>query len=378
MDLAIYINELLGLKGEVNVPGIGFFAQKRVSGYYSDHEGKFYPPRHEIVFDPQTKDNDGLAAYISEKKNISPASAKYFIEKYATGLKQEASVKSAAITGLGHLFYEYSTLSFKTDSDAQGKDPAFYGFTPVAAQKIDAKPEARPEPALQNEPVAAELVPIEETPKAKDEPVQQEWTPIFDPPAAYNEQPEEVAEGEEEPRGGRPWVIILLIVMIGLLCFGVAYQFKPEWFGKRRPVDTTIIVKGPPPAAKQPDTTKPAQKDTTAKSPEVQPVAKTAPTQQAVNNAPQGLVIDSTKSHWEVFLSAFKTKTRANEEIEKYKAAGIPAFISPDAKGKLLIKIIAGSYDTEADAEKAKNDLIKTGKVPKNIYSLEIKPKKIK
>ena len=377
MDLAIYINELLGLKGEVNVPGIGFFTQKRISGYYSEHEGKFYPPRHEIVFDPQAKDEDGLAVYISEKKNISPASAKYFIEKYATGLKQEASVKSAAITGLGHLFYEYSTLSFKADMDAQGNDPAFYGFAPVAAQKVSDKPEARPEPAAQKEPVS-EPAPIAETLKGKEEPVEQEWKPIFDPPPAHEEEPEEVVEEEEERRGGRPWVIILLIVMIGLLCFGVAYQFKPEWFGKHRPVDTTIIVNGPPPAATQPDTTKPAQADTTTKAPEARPAAKTTPAQPAASNAPQGLMIDSAKSHWEVFLSAFKTKTRANEEIEKYKAAGIPAFISPDAKGKLLIKIIAGSYDTEQDAEKAKNDLIKTGKVPKNIYSLEIKPKKIK
>jgi cell division septation protein DedD len=236
----------------------------------------------------------------------------------------------------------------------------------VEARKVNDAPAPVPE---------SEPAPIVETPKTEEEPVKQEWTPIFDPPPVYNEEPE---EPEEEPRGGRPWVIILLIVIIGLLCFGVAYQFRPEWFGKQRPVDTTIIVNGPPPAAKQPDTTKAAQKDTTVKSPQAQPAAKTALTQPAVSNAQQGLVIDSTKSHWEVFLSAFKTKTRANEEIEKYKAAGIPAFISPDAKGKLLIKIIAGSYDTEADAEKAKNDLIKTGKVPKNIYSLEIKPRKIK
>src|SRR3569832_2188036 len=115
MDLAIYINELLGLKGEVNVPGIGFFQQKRINGYYSENEKKFYPPRHEIVFDPQPKEDDGLSAYISEKKNISPASAKYFIDKYTTGLKTKAAEQKVDITGLGHLFYEYSTLAFKAD-----------------------------------------------------------------------------------------------------------------------------------------------------------------------------------------------------------------------------------------------------------------------
>src|SRR5437588_8847087 len=91
MDLAIYINELLGLRGEVNVPGVGCFSQKRIAGYYNEGEKKLYPPHHEIVFNPEPRDDDGLAAYISKKKNISPASARYFIEKYTAGLKQKAA-----------------------------------------------------------------------------------------------------------------------------------------------------------------------------------------------------------------------------------------------------------------------------------------------
>jgi cell division septation protein DedD len=207
--------------------------------------------------------------------------------------------------------------------------------------------------------------------KADEKPAE-EWQPIFDPPPVYEE--EQVAE-EPERRGTSLWIIILLIVMIGLLCFGVAYQYKPEWFGKHRPVDMTIIVNGPAP--KKLDTTKTTKVDSAAKDTTAQPAAKAAATQPAADNAQQVLAIDSTKPHWEIFLSAFKTKARANEEIEKYKAKGVPAFISPDAPGRLL-KIIAGSYDSEQAAEKAKNDLIKTGNVPKNIYSREIiiKPKK--
>src|ERR1700759_345899 len=98
MDLAIYINELLGLRGEVNVPGVGYFAQKRIAGHYNDGDKKFYPPKHEIVFDPESRDDDGLAAYISKKKNISPASAKYFIDKYTASLKQQASEQKANIS----------------------------------------------------------------------------------------------------------------------------------------------------------------------------------------------------------------------------------------------------------------------------------------
>jgi len=361
MDLAIYINELLGLKGEVNVPGVGFFAQKRVNGYYNESEGKFYPPRHEIVFDPVSKDDDGLAEYISRKKNISPASAKYFIEKYATALRQGASTESTPITGLGHLFYEYSTLTFKADKDARQNDPAFYGMEPVEVYKKPDKSELTEEtpPARAEEP-KPEPVPVDAVPAEEGNVEEEQHLPVLDTQPVYEE------EYEEEPvrNRSRVWIIVLLFVIVGLLCFSVAYQYKPEWFGKHRPVDTMIIVNGPPPA--KPDSATSSKADTTAK-------AVPAP---SVQNNVSGLNIDSTKSHWEVFLSAVKGKTKADEEIANYKAAGVPAFISPDAKGKKLIKIIAGSYPSEAEAEKAKNDLIKTGKVPKNIYSLEIKPKK--
>jgi hypothetical protein len=341
MDLAIYINELLGLKGEVNVPGVGIFAQKRISGYYSEHEGKFYPPRHEIIFDPQPKDDDGLAAYISQKKNISPASAKYFIEKYATGLKQEATVKSAAITGLGHLFYEYSTLSFKADKDAQGNDPAFYGFAPVEAHKVgdNAAPEAESVP--EKEPVAEPAPVTEETPKAKEEPVaQQEWKPIFDPPPAYSE--EEVEE-PEEPRRGRPWVVVLLIVIIGLLCFGVAYQYRPEWFGKRRPVDTTIIVNGPPPAAKQPDTVKAVKADT-----------------------PKTTAIDTFGvKRFELLAGSFKKLSAANSQMGVYRRKGLHPRLLPRTSGKAY-KVTLGTYFDEAKAYSVADSILAATKFGKN------------
>ena len=81
MDLGVYIGELLGLQGEVSVPGIGHFTQVRINGYYNEQEKKFYPPAHEVSFEPQSKDDDELAKYISNKKNISLASSRYFIDK---------------------------------------------------------------------------------------------------------------------------------------------------------------------------------------------------------------------------------------------------------------------------------------------------------
>ena len=63
MDLAVYICELLGMQGEVSVPGIGYFAQVRINGYYDQVEGKLYPPTHEISFEPHSRDDEQLAKY---------------------------------------------------------------------------------------------------------------------------------------------------------------------------------------------------------------------------------------------------------------------------------------------------------------------------
>jgi hypothetical protein len=51
MDLAIYISEVLSLNGEVMVPELGHFSQKRMPGQYNEQEQKIYPPHHIISFD---------------------------------------------------------------------------------------------------------------------------------------------------------------------------------------------------------------------------------------------------------------------------------------------------------------------------------------
>ncbi|NNU34294.1 hypothetical protein HK413_09295 [Mucilaginibacter sp. S1162] len=68
MDVGFYLGELLMQQGEVSVPGLGYFVQVRMSGYYNDNERKFYPPYHQAQFDIQSIDDDALAEYIAVKK----------------------------------------------------------------------------------------------------------------------------------------------------------------------------------------------------------------------------------------------------------------------------------------------------------------------
>ncbi len=94
MDVSFYIGELLKQHGEISVPGLGYLVLARVSGYYNEAEGKFYPPHHLVQFDlQQIEDDDTLTQHIADVKNISLASSKYFTEKYINTIKEESLVR---------------------------------------------------------------------------------------------------------------------------------------------------------------------------------------------------------------------------------------------------------------------------------------------
>ncbi|MBS1530014.1 MAG: hypothetical protein JSU01_06885 [Bacteroidetes bacterium] len=353
MDLAIYINELLGLKGEVNVPGIGFFQQKRISGYYNENEKKFYPPHNEVVFDPQPKEDDGLAAYISGKKNISPASAKYFIDKYTTGLKTQAAEHKVDITGLGHLFYEYSMLTFKAAKAYEGNDPSFYGLMPVKAEKSSTAatpvtpPPAKPGPVAEKpapEPVIAE--PVAENIQAEEEETYTD-TRSYIPQEAYE---------DESPGRNRTWIIMLLLVIVALLCFGVAYQYKPEWFGKKAAVDTTIVINGPAPVKKD-TTAKPMAKDTTRSTVEPATTVK----------AP----VDTYATvRYEVQAGAFKTQSKLKAVMASYEKLGLHPRILQHAPGTLK-KITLGTYFNQDDGVRVEDSIKNIPGITKKDISLQ-------
>ncbi|MFI5159672.1 MAG: hypothetical protein ACHQHN_00275 [Sphingobacteriales bacterium] len=367
MDLAIYINELLGLHGEVYVPGVGYFAQKRIEGHYNDGEKKLYPPRHEIVFDPEPRDDDELAAYISKKKNISPASAKYFIEKYTTSLKQQASEQKASISGLGELRYEYAALTFKADKNAGENDPTFYGFSPVKTAK-------------EGQPAIVDVKPIKVTPHAIKSPKDEEQKPgkatasPVDEPRAEEETPAEVTIAttktfvpaqviEEEPdhRARNIRIVILLIVIIVLLLFGIAYQYNPGLFSANTKEDTTVIIKTLPAAAKGDSVTK---KDTSTKS--------LAPAQTIIPAVDTFAIV-----HYDIWGGSYKTLTKTNAVIKDYQKLGLPAKILQHSAG-LYHHIVLGTYFDRQEAIRVEDSIKNIKGIDKAPISLQpyIPPKK--
>lgn len=310
MDVGFYLGELLMQQGEVSVPGLGYFVQVRVSGYYDEAARKFHPPYHQAQFDVQSIDDDALAEYIAQKKNISVASAKYFAEKYITNLKQQALLGEVPIGNLGWFHTELTQLTFKP-ADKIIDDTIFYGFEPISINKIgDVKAvEERPKVELNFPPKFTPPKPAvtEDLPEEiSAEPVQ-----TIQPASVYDEEQTGISpeffepngEEEEETRGPLRLLLIILIaiVVIGAGIFAL-YRYKPDTFARMAfwQHETKVVdsIKTKPIIAAKPDSvlvdttradsakkdTVQVKKDTVAKpAPKktatiiVQPVAKPAP-----------------------------------------------------------------------------------------------------
>ena len=372
MDLAIYISELLGREGEVSVPGIGHFAQVRINGYYNEAENKFYPPTNEIKFEPQSRDNDGLAKYIANKKNISLASSKYFIEKYVIGIKQQLATKNVEIEGLGFLYINDEVLAFKASNAAEANDPSFYGFPAVNIPQPDENPVINYTPPAEEE----KEEPVEEEAKVDETPEEPLPTIIPSEPISLEETqageaPEYIYDEPQEHGRRNIWVPVLLLIIIALLAVLGLYKYKPAWFDKSTEKPSTFVAVNPDTGTKasNTDTTQSALKQDSATKPAGQ--TTTAP-QQATNAAADTLAT----LHYELLGGAFKTLPQTNAAIANYKKLGLqPRILKPVAGDSY--KLTLGTYFNKDAAQKAVDSILTATKINKaNIYLQQYTPKK--
>lgn len=377
MDLAVYISELLGLHGEVNVPQIGYFAQTRTNGYYNKDENKFYPPGHDISFQPQYTDNDSLAQYISSKKNISLASSKYFIEKYTNELKQTVAERGVDIAGLGQLHTVNATLAFKPNEISTISDPSFFGFQPIQLHPLG-------ERSAENLTVAESEVIKKETTEQEHVPVKEALEEILTDknvtiPTVITEEevvPEEevYVDEEEKPRRGiNVWVLLLILVTILSLALLAIYQYKPSVFDsfmKKKVAPVPVVVK---PA----DTQKAAPADTSSKNAAKQDTAKPAAQQSVpVPQTIQQPVDTFATVHYDILGGAFKTQALAENVMAKYRKIGLEPRILRHAKGNFY-KITLGTYFDKDEAQHKRDSILKVTRIkPIDIYLQPYLPKR--
>ncbi|GAB3903194.1 HU domain-containing protein [Mucilaginibacter boryungensis] len=399
MDIAYYISDLLGQQGELTVPNLGYFVQIRTAAYYDNHEKKFYPPHYSVQFDPQIIDeDDSLANYIASIKNISQASAKYFIEKYISNLKSQAMVENVAFAQLGSFSSDGLKLAFH--SNPKLDDPAFFGYKPLDAYRVGEA--AAQKPVTRTDELTEK---IEEGPIA---PVIETHAPIITQPDTDLPVETEVPAEEyyeDERRGMSVWLIILIAFTVIVIALGALYKFRPDTFNKY----VSLLNKSNTTQAPKPVVTKKADNDTlqlkepviiddstaqadtstaSAKQPGVKKtetvteVKKPAVvTQTPVANTPQATAppVNTTvgdvvpKGSWVIYSLTFPTRSQADKRIVELKSKGF-------TEARLLTdkvfrggnyKVILGAFKTRAEAMDKRTELLGTNKLRASELSVE-------
>jgi len=349
MDLAVYINELLGLQGEVNVPGIGHFAQVRINGYYNEKENKFYPPAHKINFDPEYQNDESLAKYISEKKNISLASSKYFIEKYVIGLKQQLATSKVDIAGLGQVYTSGAALGYSESANSKENDPAFFGFKPVDIPAAE-KPAVSyaPPPVVEKEKAEEVVEPVPVVENTNTDLVNDRIPPAPPKPTVIEETEEPVEpeyEYEEPVQKSRntTWIALLLIAIIALLALMGLYKYKPDWFDRSKETVQTFVAV---------DTTQQADKKTANVDTTKKVITAQDSAAKAVALATSAAIDTAAVLHFEILGGAFKSLDQANGIVKRYQTLGLQPKVLNHTKGKNYI-ITLGTYFNKEVAQKA-------------------------
>ncbi|MFD0792577.1 SPOR domain-containing protein [Mucilaginibacter litoreus] len=362
MDVGKHISELLVLNTEVSVPGLGYFAHTRINGHYNQTEGTLYPPAYIVQFDPQLIEDEVLAEYVAEKKNISLASAKYFTEKYINNIKLLAQTQEAALADIGWFSAAGNKLYFKPNT-AYNTHPGLFGYSPVQIQKIGATP-------LQDN-VSANIAPAKDT-KPVELNVMPQNNAIW--AETTHEDEEYLINLTKKRKRGLTVTFIFLGLIFAALIVYLADRYDPTIFNLEAPKPeardkgTVINAKVAPVEDTVANDTLKSAVQADSSSQKIAPLnADTIKTLPAVKDSVAG-------PRYEVMGGSFKDAKEANKAIANYKKLKIEARVVTDAPGK-RVNLTLGTFKTHAEAEAARKALIATKKVKKDIYIKEIKPK---
>ncbi len=83
MDILLYLTELLQTRKTVGIVGLGTLYKKKSPGKYDATQHAFIPPSYVLAFTTELKEQEELASFISQRRNISIESSNYFIGEFA-------------------------------------------------------------------------------------------------------------------------------------------------------------------------------------------------------------------------------------------------------------------------------------------------------
>jgi hypothetical protein len=343
MNLADYLSELLGQQDEVSVPGLGYFMRTRINAFYNEAEHRFYPPYHQVTFLPPAKDDDTFAQFVADKKNISLASSKYFVEKFIAKLREDAANGKYLFADLGSFQGSAEQLVFKP-SDRIPVDPAFFGYAPVEIFKVGKQSSDQPGTSSTTATAATSSTP---------EAVQH--------PEYFNE--------DAEPRKRlSPGIIIAIAVLVVACAVFALFQFYPSAFdgvineyhkltGKKTAIDSPVIRHE-------------VKKDT---------VKKPAPLKDSVSKIAATVTKPDTIAaaelpRFEAIVEEASRLKLADAAVARLKKLGFDAYIVQAPGTGPLLKISVGKYRTYASADSVINGMLKAHVIKNHHAPLEIKP----
>jgi outer membrane biosynthesis protein TonB len=340
MDIADYIIELLQQHEVAVVPGLGSFHTSRVEGYYNKEQQLFYPPSLQAQFTKEEREGTDLVELIAERRQISLASARYFIEKFVTSLKEQVDTQSVPLGKMGAFITRRGELTFEPNSLNESYE-LYYGLAPEKLKRGSAFKQQAAEEAVPSKspffakpmapatpppvepvtpPVPVEEPAVIEEPAAIPLPEPHIATPpvhtVYTPSEENTEELAEETEEEYEKKGINIWLLLsIIIVFLGVGLIGL-YKYKPELFSR-------FIASPPKPAAAKP-LNKKSQTDSANAALQAQhdsaseKIDTTAPKQINPSTLPTTAAVDT----FGVVIASLKNAKSAEIESRRYVKKG--------------------------------------------------------
>ena len=431
MDILLYLTELLQTRKTVGIVGLGTLYKKKSPGKYDAQQHSFVPPSYSLAFTSEIKEDEELASYISQKRNITTDAANYFIGEFAERIQAElADNNEANLAPLGKLQSINGEITLVAD-EAQNVGFEFYGL-PVVAETTEDTLKSEPfttpkednlleeieeENKLEEENPGQEteedieenvllndeqevydeiselqpqektyhhlndLPPVIETVEDQEiEAVEERQPEIISTPSVSNTQGDEqfyksttpsstYVEEEEEPKKGMPFFMKFLIALLIIVALGaIVYFVNPQFFNNYFNKNF---------GGKQDQVVSTIPNDSLVNQPDTNKADSIAKNNDLVklnvDTVAKPKVDSSSVLTYEVLVSAVATDKKANKIIANLAKEGVKA--KKIKLSKTMINISAGTFLTEY-AAKVYRDSLRIALKNQGIYIQPIKPKK--
>ena len=144
MDILLYLTELLQSRKAIGIVGLGTLYKKKSPGRYDIEKHAFVPPSYALEFTTELKEQEELANFISERRNISVDSANYYISEFVEKLQaQLAEQQEADLTPIGRLKIVDNELTFVAEQESSFSNES-YGLPTLNELTTDSSEEQEP------------------------------------------------------------------------------------------------------------------------------------------------------------------------------------------------------------------------------------------